>query len=72
MKEFILVVFDEIREVIIDDNPSGYIAGTVIDVDAGTHTISLAGENNFSPLNQDVKPTETTILRPLKVHFTKD
>ena len=71
MNEFILVVFDETREVIIDDNPSGYNTGVVIPLDAGTHTISLAGDQNFSPSQQNVNPTGTTQINPHEVHFTR-
>ncbi|MDJ0668856.1 MAG: hypothetical protein QNJ61_16350 [Desulfobacterales bacterium] len=71
MNEFILVVFDETREVIIDDNPSGNDTGVVIELEAGTHTISLAGDQNFSPLEQDVNPTGTTPITPHEVKFTK-
>ena len=69
MIEYILVEFDEIREVIIDETPSGYNTGDVIDLGAGTHTISLDGTENFSPLEQDVNPSGTSPIQPQKVHF---
>ena len=71
MNEFILVVFDEIREVIINRNPSGFNTGVVIPVDAGTHTISLAGDQNFSPLEQTIEVTGTGQINPHQVNFTK-
>ena len=71
MNEFILVEFDEIREVIIDGNASGYNTGDVIELDAGTHTISMAGPENFFPKKQDVNPTETDPLKPKTLYFVK-
>ena len=71
MNEFILVEFDEVREVIIDDTPSGYNTGDVIELGAGTHTISLEGTKNFSPLEQDVNPSGTSPIQPQKVYFYK-
>ncbi|MDY6974035.1 MAG: hypothetical protein SV775_17240 [Thermodesulfobacteriota bacterium] len=72
MNEYVLVEFDEIREVIIDGNDSGYLTGEVIETDAGTHTISLKEPKDFSPSEQDVNPSGTTAIRPLIIHFSKD
>jgi hypothetical protein len=71
MNEYILVVFDEIREVVIDGNASGYNTGDVIELEAGTHTISLAGPGDFSPAEQDVNPSGTNAIDPLEVHFSR-
>lgn len=71
MKEFILVEFDEGREVIIDGYASGYQTGQVIDVVPGTHTISLEGPNDFSPREQDVNPSGTSPVGPHKIGFQK-
>jgi hypothetical protein len=71
MKEFILVEFNERREVIIDENASGYDTGDVIDLVPGTHTISLEGPPDFSPMEQDVNPSGTSSLRPHIIHFHK-
>ncbi len=72
MNEFILVVFDKSREIIIDGNVSGYNTGNVIELEAGTHIISLGGSSNFSPLEQDVNPSGTSPLKPQKVYFSED
>ena len=71
MNEYILVEFDEIREVIIDETASGYNTGDVIELGAGTHTISLEEPNNFSPLEQDVNPSDTSPIQPQKIYFSK-
>lgn len=71
MNEFILVEFDEIREVIIDETASGYYTGEVIELGAGTHTICLEEPKNFSPMEQDVNPSDTSPIKPQKIYFTK-
>jgi hypothetical protein len=71
MNEYILVEFDEIREVIIDETASGYNTGKVIELEAGTHTISLEEPKNFLPIEQDVDPSGTSPIQPKKVYFYK-
>lgn len=71
MNEFILVEFDEVREVIIDEVPSGYYTGDVIELEPGTHTISLAGPKDFTPAEQDVNPSGTSPIQPLIVKFSR-
>ena len=70
MYEYIIVEFDEKRQVMIDDLTSAYETGEVIELDPGTHTIGLAGEKNFSPAERDITPSGTTSLQPDKVTFT--
>ena len=72
MNEYILVEFDENREVIIDETASGYYTGDVIELGAGTHTISLEGPKNFSPLEQDINPSGTSSIKPQPIPFFKD
>ena len=71
MNEFILVAFEEIREVIIDENASGQFTGEVIEIEPGTHTISLAGDPDFAPTEQDVDPSGTSPIAPQSVIFTR-
>jgi hypothetical protein len=71
MNEYILVKFDEIREVIIDETASGYKTGEVIELGAGTHTIRLEDPKNFSPIEQDVNPSGTSPIQPQKIYFYK-
>jgi hypothetical protein len=70
MNNFILVRFNESREVIIDDAESGYMTGYVIEIEPGTHTISLAGPNNFTPTEQDIIPTGSSPINPSIVIFS--
>jgi hypothetical protein len=71
MNEYILVEFYETREVIIDEAASGYKTGEVIDLEAGTHTITLEKPKNFSPIEQDVNPSGTSPIQPQKIYFSK-
>lgn len=71
MNEYIIVVFYEIREVIINSDASGYMTNQVIEHEPGTHTLSLAGKTDFTPLKQDVTPVGTSPLAPLTVKFLK-
>lgn len=72
MNEYILVKFDEIREVIIDGTASGYNTDKVIEVEAGTHTITLEEPKDFSPVEQDVNPSGTSPIQPKKIYFYKE
>jgi hypothetical protein len=70
MFEYIIVEFNEERLVMIDDLTSTYKTDQVIELEPGTHTISLAGEKNFSPSERDITPSGTTSLQPDIVTFT--
>ena len=71
MFEYILVEFDEVREVVIDGNESGNNTGKVIELSPGIHTITLAGEQNYSPAEIKIDPVDTSPLAPEKLIFTK-
>jgi hypothetical protein len=66
--EYLLVTFDRVRRVTVDDSPFGW-TNTVIQIEAGTHTITLAAPPDFSPLTQTVVIANTSALDPLKVTF---
>jgi hypothetical protein len=70
MFEYIVVEFVEKREVVIDDIGTPYETDQVIELEPGTHTISLAGKKNFSPTERDITPSGTSSLQPDKVTFT--
>jgi hypothetical protein len=71
MNEYVLVMFDKSREVTIDGNASGYSTGDVIELEAGLHIISLEGPQSFSPLEENINPSGTSPLKPLKVYFSE-
>jgi len=45
--------------------------GGVIQLEAGTHTITLEKPKNFSPIEQDVNPSGTSPIQPHKIYFSK-
>lgn len=49
--EFLIVKFDEEREVLIDEVNQGK-TGELIDLAAGTDTVSLDGAEDFTPKTQ--------------------
>jgi len=72
MSGFLLVEFDETREVIIDGFPSGYNTGEVIELDEGTHTITLSGPVDYTPVDQDVEASGLSPLDPEPIYFFKE
>ena len=66
--EYLLVKFETSRRVRINDNPFGF-TNTVIQVEAGTHTVRLEAPPDFSPLAQTVLIENTSPLAPLTVTF---
>jgi hypothetical protein len=71
MYEYIIVEFDETRLVMIDDITSDYETDVVIELEPGTHTVSLAGEKTFTPAERDITPSGTSSLKPDIVTFTR-
>ena len=66
--EYLLVKFETSRRVRINDNPFGF-TNTVIQIEAGTHTVGLEAPPDFSPLAQTVLIQNTSPLAPLTVTF---
>ena len=66
--EFLLVRFQESREVRIDGSPQGR-TNIVLQVEAGTHTVTLAPPRNFSPLEQTVLLQNTAAVDPCRIAF---
>ncbi len=66
--EFLLVVYVAERDVLIDGVAAG-ITNHLITLAPGTYTVSLDGDSDFSPLEQDVLVTDTSPLKPMKVAF---
>lgn len=72
MNEYILVKFDEVREVIVDGTASGYNTGDVVELGAGTHTIRLQAPRDYTPGEQNVTPVGTSPLQPEIISFYKE
>jgi PEGA domain-containing protein len=68
--EYLVVKFDRSRRVVIDGSPFGS-TNTVIQIEAGTHTITLAPPADFSPPTPlTVVIVDTSVITPLTVSFT--
>ena len=66
--EFLLVVFGTERDVLIDGVPAG-ITNQLITLAPGTYTVSLDGDSDFTPAEQDILVNGSSPLRPMKVEF---
>ncbi len=66
--EYLLVRFSESREVRIDGVPNGK-TNIVLDLEAGTHTVTLGPPRNFTPIEQTVLLENTAPLAPCRVTF---
>ena len=66
--EFLLVVYGTERDVLIDGVPAG-ITNHLITLAPGTYTVSLDGDGDFKPTEQDVLVAGSSPLRPTKVEF---
>jgi PEGA domain len=68
--EFVTVHFVDDRQVLIDGQPSGRTNQT-LQVQAGTHTISLGTPHDYNPAWRRPTVQNTSILKPLVVSFAK-
>ena len=66
--EYLVVKFESSRRVLVNDNPFG-LTNTVIQIEAGTHTVMLVPPLDFSPVAQTVLIENTSPLDPLTVTF---
>ena len=66
--EYLIVRFRESRKVIIDGGPSGQ-TNTLLELEAGTHTVSLGPPDNFTPKSQVLLLRGTSALAPKEVAF---
>jgi len=68
--EFLLVIFDESREVRVGGVPQGK-TNVVLQLEAGIHRVTLGPPNDFSPLEQKVRLANTAALDPYRIVFLK-
>ncbi|HSB73676.1 MAG TPA: hypothetical protein VLT62_30485 [Candidatus Methylomirabilis sp.] len=66
--EFLIVRFPRSRRVLIDDEFNGR-TDEVIELEAGTHTISLGPPANFTPESRRIVLRDTSPLEPREVAF---
>ena len=68
--EFLLVLFEEIREVRVGGKPRGK-TNVVIDLEAGWHTVTLAPPFDFAPFEQKVRLRNTAPIAPYRIVFQR-
>lgn len=68
--EFLLVEFDESRDVRVGDAWQGK-TNIVLELEAGVHTVTLAPPFDFSPLEQKVRLRNTAALDPCRIVFQR-
>jgi hypothetical protein len=68
--EFLLVIFDDSREVRVGDVPQGK-TNIVLELEAGVHRVALGPPNDFSPLEQKVRLANTAAMDPCRVVFQR-
>ena len=66
--EFLLVVYGTERDVLIDGVPAG-LTNHLITLAPGAYTISLDGDKDFTPVEQEILVTGTSPLKPMRIEF---
>jgi len=66
--EFLLVVYGTERDVLIDGVPAG-LTNHLITLAPGTYTVSLDGDKDFTPVEQEILVTGTSPLKPMRIEF---
>ena len=69
--EYLVVHFDEDRGVIVNSAPGAWMTNQILMLQAGTYIIELAPPLNYSPLSIEIVLTDTTVLQPYEITFTK-
>lgn len=69
--EYLRIVFPEKRNVIIDGVDVHMETDNVIEIESGTHIITLGGAADFQPAEQEIVINNTSVLDPMKVCFEK-
>ena len=71
--EFLIVWFDEDRGVIVNSVQGAWMTNTILMLQADTYTIELAPPANYTPpAILGIKLTNTTVLQPYEIRFTKN
>jgi len=67
--EYLLVHFPRSRRVLVDGVFCGRTDEEVIELEAGTHEVSLGPPYNFTPDLRKIVLRDTSVLTPLEVSF---
>lgn len=68
--QYIHVSFPESRTVLSGGNPVG-LTNQDLAINAGTHTFTLSGPQDYSPAAQQLVVAGTSVVTPLFIVFTK-
>jgi hypothetical protein len=68
--EYLLVVFDERRGVLVNNIEEGF-TNEVVELETGTHIISLVDPKDFTPELREIILRRTTATRPKEIRFEK-
>jgi hypothetical protein len=68
--EYLLVSFAEARRVIINETVQG-MTGELLELEEGTHRITLEGAQDFIPGMREIILRRTSVLNPRVVCFEK-
>jgi hypothetical protein len=68
--EFLLVIFDESREVRVGGVPQGK-TNIVLELEAGIHRVTLGPPYDYSPMEQTVRLENTAALDPYRIVFLR-
>jgi hypothetical protein len=66
--EYLVVRFPRSRRVLVDDEFNGR-TDELIELEAGTHTVSLGPPANFTPESRRIVLRDTSELEPREVAF---
>jgi hypothetical protein len=69
--EYLWVTFDEDRGVIINSGPGAWRTNQILQLEAGTYVIALEPPANFKPPGIWLVLSDTTVLSPDEITFTK-
>jgi hypothetical protein len=71
--EFLIVWFDEDRGVIVNSVQGAWMTNTILMLQPDTYSIELAPPANYTPpVIPGIKLTNTTVLQPYEIRFTKN
>ena len=70
--EYLVVYFDEDRGVIVNSAPGAWMTNQILMLQAGTYIIELAPPPNYSPPSIEIALTDTTVLQPYEITFTRN
>lgn len=68
--EYLKVSFPEDRGVKVDGRPAGR-TNVVVEIEGGTHSVTLDGPRDFAPPSQPVVLDATTVVGPKEISFRK-